>query len=79
MIKEISFIPATCYANINGKHDFEIAVDILASGKHPYKEIVTHEYSLEDIQEDLRLLMIKLQAQSKFILGSRIFFRNNIY
>ena len=65
MIKEISFIPATCYANINGKHDFEIAVDILASGKHPYKEIVTHEYSLEDIQEGFKTAYDKTSGSIK--------------
>ena len=51
MIKEISFIPATCYANIDGRHDFELAVDILSNGKHPYKSIVTHNVSLENIQK----------------------------
>ena len=51
MVKEISFIPATCYANIDGRHDFELAVDILSNGKHPYKSIVTHKVSLENIQK----------------------------
>ena len=51
MVKEISFIPATCYANIDGRHDFELAIDILSNGKHPYKSIVTHKVSLENIQK----------------------------
>ena len=65
MIKEISFIPATCYANINGKHDFEIAIDILSSGNHPYKEIVTHQYSLEDIQEGFKTAYDKSSGSIK--------------
>jgi len=65
MIKEISFIPATCYANINGKHDFEIAIDILSSGNHPYKQIVTHEYSLDKIQDGFRVAYDKTSGSIK--------------
>jgi threonine dehydrogenase-like Zn-dependent dehydrogenase len=65
MIKEISFIPATCYANIDGKHDFEIAIDILASGNHPYKRIVTHEFSLEKIQEGFKIAYDKTSGSIK--------------
>ncbi|MDG2101983.1 MAG: zinc-binding dehydrogenase [Dehalococcoidia bacterium] len=65
MIKEISFIPATCYANINGKHDFEIAKDILSNGNHPYKKIVTHQYELEDIQEGFKTAYDKTSGSIK--------------
>ncbi|MBP06272.1 MAG: hypothetical protein CL728_05935 [Chloroflexi bacterium] len=65
MIKEISFIPATCYANINGKHDFEIAIDILSSGKHPYKKIISHEYSLDKIQEGFNIAYDKTSGSIK--------------
>lgn len=65
MIKEISFIPATCYANINGKHDFEIAIHILSSGNHPYKQIVTHEYSLDKIQDGFRVAYDKTSGSIK--------------
>jgi threonine dehydrogenase-like Zn-dependent dehydrogenase len=65
MIKEISFIPTTCYANIEGKHDFEIAVDILSSGNHPYKQIITHEYPLEKIQEGFKIAYDKTSGSIK--------------
>ncbi|MBA46845.1 MAG: hypothetical protein CL893_02040 [Dehalococcoidia bacterium] len=50
MMKEINFINTTCYANINGISDFKLAIEILSSGDHPYKEIVTHRYEPKDIQ-----------------------------
>ena len=50
MMKEINFINTTCYANINGIHDFKLAIDILSSGDHPYRSIVTHTYEPKDIQ-----------------------------
>ncbi len=50
MMKEINFINTTCYANINGISDFKLAIDILSSGNHPYKDIVTHTYEPKDIQ-----------------------------
>ena len=63
--KELEIAKRNKAANINGKHDFEIAVDILASGKHPYKEIVTHEYSLEDIQEGFKTAYDKTSGSIK--------------
>ena len=36
---------------IDGIHDYEVAIDLLASGKVPYREIVTHKNSLDDIQD----------------------------
>ena len=51
MLNEIQLLLPVCYSNRDGQHDFEIAVDLLANGKSPYRQIVTHTFGLEDIQQ----------------------------
>ncbi len=50
LIREIRIQSVICYGVIDGRHDYEVAIDLLASGKIPYREIVTHQVGLEDIQ-----------------------------
>ncbi len=49
LLKEQSIIFASCYSIMNGQHDYELAIDMLASGKTPLAQIVTHKYALEEI------------------------------
>jgi threonine dehydrogenase-like Zn-dependent dehydrogenase len=51
LLREIAVISVSCYDVIEGIHDYEVAIDLLASGKVPYREIVTHKYSLDDIKK----------------------------
>lgn len=51
LLREIALINVSCYIVIDGVHDYEVAIDLLASGKVPYREIVTHKYSLDEIRE----------------------------
>jgi threonine dehydrogenase-like Zn-dependent dehydrogenase len=50
LLREIRIQSVICYGVIDGRHDYEVAIDLLASGKIPYREIVTHQVGLEDIQ-----------------------------
>ena len=50
LLREIRIQSAVCYSVIDGRHDYDVAIDLLASGDVPYREIVTHEVGLEDIQ-----------------------------
>ncbi len=50
LLKEQSIIFASCYSVLNGRHDYELAIDLLASGKAPLKHMVTHRFPLEDVQ-----------------------------
>ena len=50
LLKEQSFIFSSCYGVLDGRHDFEIAIDLMASGKVPLKQMVTHRFPLEEIQ-----------------------------
>jgi threonine dehydrogenase-like Zn-dependent dehydrogenase len=49
LLKEQSVIFSSCYSIINGQHDYELAIAMLASGRAPLQPIVTHTYSLEEI------------------------------
>ncbi len=49
LLKEQSIIFSSCYSIMNGQHDYELAIDMLASGRTPLNQIVTHRYSLEEI------------------------------
>lgn len=49
LLKEQSIIFSSCYSIINGQHDYELAIDMLTSGRAPLRQIVTHTYSLDEI------------------------------
>ena len=50
LMKEQSLIFASCYSILDGRHDYEIAIDLMASGKTPLKQMVTHRFPLEDVE-----------------------------
>jgi threonine dehydrogenase-like Zn-dependent dehydrogenase len=51
LLKEQSVIFSSCYSIMHGQHDYELAIDILASGRAHLQQIVTHKYPLEQIGE----------------------------
>tara|TARA_B100000700_G_scaffold166886_1_gene184404 strand:+ start:379 stop:1422 length:1044 start_codon:yes stop_codon:yes gene_type:complete len=51
LLREIRIQSVICYGVIDGRHDYEVAIDLLASGEIPYRDIVTHQVDLENIQE----------------------------
>lgn len=51
LLKEQSFIFSSCYGVLNGYHDYEMAIELLSQDSSKLHEIVTHKYSLDDIQK----------------------------
>jgi threonine dehydrogenase-like Zn-dependent dehydrogenase len=51
MLSEHSIIFSSCYAVLDGRHDYEVAIDMIASGKADLEQMVTHRYSLDQIQQ----------------------------
>ena len=49
--KEQSIIFSSCYSLLDGKHDYEIAIDLLASSRVDLDPMVTHRFPLERIGE----------------------------
>ena len=51
MLKEQTIIFSSCYGIIDGRHDYEVAIDLMASRKVDLKPMVTHIYTLDEIQQ----------------------------
>ena len=51
LLKEQSIVFSSCYSVLGGRHDFEIAIELMASGKVSLKQMITHKFSLEQIQK----------------------------
>jgi len=51
ILREVRIQSANCYGVIDGRHDYTVAVELLESGDIPYREIVTHQVDLENIQD----------------------------
>jgi threonine dehydrogenase-like Zn-dependent dehydrogenase len=50
LLKEQTIVFSSCYSIIDGSHDYEVAIELMASGKTPLKQMVTHKFPLEQIQ-----------------------------
>ena len=53
LLKEQSFIFSVCYGIMDGRHDFEMAIDLMASGKVDLNPMVTHTYPLTEMPQAL--------------------------
>ncbi len=50
LLKEQAVIFSSCYSVLNGHHDYEIAIRLMASGRVHLKPMVTHRFPLQDIR-----------------------------
>ena len=50
LLKEQSFIFSSCYSVMDDRHDYEIAIELMVSGRVQLEQIVTHKYPLTQIQ-----------------------------
>ena len=50
LLKEQTIIFSSCYSLLDGRHDYEIAIDQIASGRVDLEQMVTHSFPLEDIR-----------------------------
>lgn len=53
LIKEQSVIFSLCYGIDNGRHEFQTAIDLMASGAVDLKPMVTHTYPLTEMPQAL--------------------------
>ena len=65
MLKEQTIVFSSCYGIINGRHDYEVAIDLMASGRVDLKPMVTHIYSLDDIQQGFTTAYDKMTGSVK--------------
>ncbi len=48
VFKELKMLFPVTYAVVDGRHDFDVALDILASDPTRYMSLASHEFSLDD-------------------------------
>lgn len=51
LLKEQSIHFSSCYGVMDGKHDYEMAIDMFSTGTTKLEDIVTHEFGLDNIQK----------------------------
>ncbi|MBV9359102.1 MAG: alcohol dehydrogenase catalytic domain-containing protein, partial [Chloroflexi bacterium] len=54
LARELTVIFSNCYGTRDGRHDFEVAIDLLARGVVPTERIVTHRFDIERTPEAFR-------------------------
>lgn len=65
LLKEHTIYFSSCYSVINGRHDFEMAIDFLSSTLRSLNQIVTHTVSLENIQKGFEIASNKTSGSIK--------------
>ena len=51
LVKEIAILWSAVYGIIDGRHDYEVAIDLMGSGRVALKQLVTHKSPLHQIQD----------------------------
>lgn len=51
LLTELTFVFSSCYGVVDGRHDYEVAIDLMATGRVPFRKTVTHRFPLKDIQK----------------------------
>ena len=54
-----------CYGVVDGRHDYEVAIDLMASGKAPIEKLVTARFPLESAPEAFRVAADKSTGSLK--------------
>ncbi|HEV2123935.1 MAG TPA: zinc-binding dehydrogenase [Chloroflexota bacterium] len=49
--REVTVHFPVCYGRIGGRHDYEVAIEMIASGRAPIGRLLTHRYSLDEAPE----------------------------
>jgi len=51
IIRELTLLFSSCYGIVDGRHDYEVAIDMLSVSDCSFRRIVTHVVPLEQIQQ----------------------------
>lgn len=68
--KEITFIFAVCYSAVDGRHDYDIASDLIVSGKVRPRELVTHRFKLEHTPDAFETALDKKTGSVKVMVNT---------
>lgn len=67
--KEVKIIFSVCYSAENGKHDYEVASDLIASGKVNPTQLITHRFPLNQTPEAFETALDKTTGSVKAIIN----------
>ncbi|MDA1257150.1 MAG: zinc-binding dehydrogenase [Chloroflexi bacterium] len=65
MLSELTFKLSSCYGIVDGKHDYDVAIDLLSRKDTGFNEIVTHTVSLDEIENGFDLAYDKTSGSVK--------------
>lgn len=65
LLTELTFVFSSCYGIVDGRHDYEVAIDMISSGRVPFRKIVTHKFPLKDIQRGFDIAFNKSTGSLK--------------
>jgi (R,R)-butanediol dehydrogenase/meso-butanediol dehydrogenase/diacetyl reductase len=54
VVRELWATFPICYGVIDGRHDFAVAIELIADGRAPVERLVTHHFPLDDAPEAFR-------------------------
>lgn len=70
LMREVWVAFPDCYGVIDGRHDYDIAIQLVAEGRAPVERLVTHRFSLEAAPEAFRTAADKATGSVKVHLVS---------
>ena len=68
--REVTIIFSVCYSAVDERHDYQIASDLIASGKVNPTQLVTHRFSLEQTPEAFETALDKKTGSVKVMVDA---------
>jgi 2-desacetyl-2-hydroxyethyl bacteriochlorophyllide A dehydrogenase len=68
--REVTIIFSVCYSAVDGRHDYEIASDLIASGKVDPTQLVTHRFALEQTPDAFETALNKKTGSVKVMVNA---------
>ena len=69
-VKALTVFHSNCYSILDCRHDYEVAIELMASGRAELKQMVTHKFPLEDIQRGFETAYDKTTGSVKVQIHS---------
>jgi threonine dehydrogenase-like Zn-dependent dehydrogenase len=67
--RELRIVFPVVYGEVRGRHDYEIAAELLNSGTLPFADLITHRFELADLQEAYAVAGTKAAGVVRAVIG----------
>ena len=68
--KEVTIIFSVCYSAVDGRHDYEIASDLITSGAVDPTQLITHRFALEQTPDAFETALDKKTGSVKVMVNT---------